>query len=101
MSECLVAYSTITLAVACLAIVGIPQPSAAPPILLTCNQTHYTARQCYTSNILLLTYNQAYYTARQHYAAKFAVLTNNQPYYTAIPTYGKNCPLLYCYHQFS
>ena len=42
MSDCLVAYSVMALAVACSAIVGIPQPSAAPPIP-PANQQYYTA----------------------------------------------------------
>ena len=33
-TESLVAYLVVALAVACLAIVGIPQPSAAPPPIL-------------------------------------------------------------------
>ena len=42
MSDCLVAYLVMALAVACSAIVGIPQPSVAvPPILLLTNKQTY------------------------------------------------------------
>ena len=48
MSDCLVAYSVMALAVACSAIVGIPQPSAVPPILLLTNEQTFCTAKYYT-----------------------------------------------------
>ena len=64
MSDCLVAYLVMALAVACSAIVGIPQPSAAPPILLLTNNT------ILLTPILLLTNNTILLSA-------ILLLTNN------------------------
>ena len=55
MGDCLVAYSVMALAVACSAIVGIPQPSAVPPILLLTNKQTYCTAMYYPVN-------QQYYT---------------------------------------
>ena len=47
-SDCLVAYLVMALAVACSAIVGIPQPSAVPPILLLTNKQTFCTAKYYT-----------------------------------------------------